>query len=44
MKKLVRKIKLNFSKDASKSGFGDKKMDLNPSSMQVFSAILLECQ
>ena len=34
MKKLGRKIKLNFShfsQDASKSGFGDKKMDLDPS-------------
>ena len=43
MKKLGRKIKLNFSQDASKSGFGEK-MDLDPSSMQVYTAILLECQ
>ena len=34
MKKLGRKIKLNFfhfSQDASKSGLGDKRMDLDPS-------------
>ena len=34
MKKLSRKIKLSFShfsQDASKSGFGDKKMDLESS-------------
>ena len=34
MKKLVRKIKLNFphfSQDASKSGFGSEKMNLDPS-------------
>ena len=31
MKKLGRKIKLNFSQHASKSGFEDKKMDLDPS-------------
>ena len=47
MKKLGRKIKLNFfhfSQDESKSVFGDKKMDLDPSPMQVYTAILLECQ
>ena len=44
MKKLGRKIKLNFLQDASKSGFGDKKMDLDPSSLQVYTAFLLECQ
>ena len=31
MKKLGRKIKLNFSQDESKLGFGDKKLDLDPS-------------
>ena len=47
MKKLGRKIKLNFShfsQDASKLGFGNKKMDLYPSPMQMYTAILLECQ
>ena len=31
MKKLGRKIKLNFSQDESKLGFGNKNMDLDPS-------------
>ena len=47
MKKLGKKLKLNFShfsQDASKSGFGDEEMDLNPSPMQVYAATLLECQ
>ena len=44
MKKLGRTIKLNFSLDASKLGFGDKKWIQTPPPMQMYIAILLECQ